>query len=70
MRWPLISVFLSALALLVVLSACARPTTPCMEWPVHEGPIDIPVLLDLTAQGKLAHADCKARYDMSRASRR
>ena len=55
------------------LSACgatipAALTQPCKDWP-SAGPGGVKTTqraLELAAEGKLAHADCKARYDALR----
>lgn len=72
MKMATLTLFLSVLALLAVLSACAKPTPtqPCRAWPsAPDRALSTADVLSLAAEGKLSYEDCRARYDMLRAAR-
>tara|TARA_R110002074_G_scaffold125024_1_gene261858 strand:- start:11034 stop:11264 length:231 start_codon:yes stop_codon:yes gene_type:complete len=64
---------IAAILVLLMLSACTTPLPDvllreCKDWPVAgAGDLDVKKILTLTQDGKLAHADCQARYDALRA---
>lgn len=74
MKMATLTFALSLLALVLVLSACAKapvPTQPCRAWPsAPDRELTTADVLSLAAEGKLSYEDCRARYDALRAAGR